>query len=49
MFRTGENMKSKKIIISILIFYFMLNINSKIYAKYVYEYTKTVAEIIINN
>jgi len=42
-------MKSKKIIISILIMCLLLNINSKIYAKYVFEYTKTVAQIIINN
>lgn len=42
-------MKSKKIIISILIIYLILNINSISYAKYVYEYTKTIAEIIIKN
>ena len=38
-------MKSKKIIISILIICLILNTNSKIYAKYVFEYTKTIAEI----
>ena len=42
-------MKSKKVIISMLIICLILNINSQIYAKYVYEYTKTVAEITIKN
>ena len=43
-------MKLKKIIISILIMFMTISINSQSYAKYVFEYTKKAAEItIINN
>lgn len=42
-------MKFKKIIISILIMFIIININSHCLAKYVFEYTKKAAEISINN
>lgn len=43
-------MKLKKVIVLILIMLVMISINSKSYAKYVFEYTKKAAEItIINN
>lgn len=47
--RKDGNMKLKKILISILIMIMAIGINSKSSAKYVIEYTKTVAEITINN
>lgn len=47
--RKDKNMKLKKILISILIMIMAIGINSKSSAKYVIEYTKTVAEITINN
>lgn len=42
-------MKFKKIIISILIMSVIISTNSKCFAKYVFEYTKKAAEIIIKN
>lgn len=43
-------MKLKKMIISILIMFTLISLNSLSYAKYVIEYTKKAAEItIINN
>lgn len=42
-------MKSKKLIISILIILMIVSINSFAFAKYVFEYTIKVAEITINN
>ena len=42
-------MKFKKIIMSILIIFIIININSHCSAKYVFEYTQTAAEISINN
>ena len=42
-------MNTKKIIISILIMFIIININSNCYAKYVIEYTKKAAEITIKN
>lgn len=42
-------MKLKKIIISIFIILGIVNINSESSAKYVIEYTKKAAEIVIKN
>ena len=41
-------MKIKKMVISILIILTIISINSRSYAKYVFEYTTIAAEIIIN-
>lgn len=42
-------MKFKKIIISIVIILFIISINSRCSAKYVFEWTNKAAEITINN
>jgi len=42
-------MKSKKLIISILIMLIIISINSISFAKYVFEHTIKAAEILINN
>ena len=42
-------MKLKKMVISILIILTIININSKSYAKYVFEHIEKAAEIRINN
>ena len=42
-------MKFKKIILSILITFAIVGINSKSYAKFVFEYTQKAAQITIMN
>ena len=43
-------MKFKRMIILLLIIFFITSINVKCFAKYVFEYTKKAAEItVINN
>ena len=41
-------MKLKKIIVSIILMFFIMSINSQCFAKYIFEYNIKAAEIMIN-
>lgn len=42
-------MRFKKVIISVLVAFIIISVNSQCYAKYVFEYTMKAVEIEITN